>query len=128
MEPIVLFPSAESLARGESGFDCDCACALPGRVAPPDHQTLPSDAFLQTCQPIYQQTLVTEFDLILSPASHTTLAVVNGPARRMLDFFNAGGTIEELIETSALPETTCRETVETLWRAGFLAQSAVDVL
>ena len=128
MEPIVIFPNAASLRRGEMEFDCDCACTLPVRGPRPDHQPLPEDAWLQTCQPFYQQTLTAEFELILSPASQTTLAVVNAPARRVLNFFNQGGTVAELIAAGDLPETTCRQTAAALWQAGFLALATNQIL
>jgi len=105
-------------------LDCDCACSLAGLATSQNHQTLTNDAYLQTCQPIYTHALAPDFDLILSPDSHSTLAVINGPARRLLDFFDHGGTLQTLIETIIIPEAVCREAVMTLWEVGFLVSAS----
>ena len=120
MEPIIIYPSTESLRNGDMEFDCDCACTLTKISGFQSLQMLPNDAFLQTCQPIYTHTLTPDFELVLSPSSHTSLVVVNGPAGRILDFFGHGGTLQALIETIGLPETVWRDAVETLLQTGLI--------
>lgn len=128
MEPIVLFPNPATLSSGEMEFDCNCACALADLGPLPEASPLSGDVVLRTCRPIYEQSLMAEYDLILSPASRTTLAVVNAPARQVLDFFSQGGTIAELLDDSALAECVCQEAVRALWQAGFLVSADCDEL
>jgi len=124
MNPVILVPDAELLAESELEFDCNCACSLASLSVAHDFEKISGDAPIQTCESIHTFLLATDFSLILSPHSHTTLAVINGPAQRVLDFFDRGGTLDELTDALDLPQKVCQQAVESLWQAGFLTQPA----
>lgn len=121
MNPIILVPNANSLESGFE-FDCDCACFLAPSSAAGDFDQISGDAPIQTSRPIHIYPIAPDFDLILSPHSRTSLAVINGPARLVLDFFDRGGTLDGLFEALPLPQEDCQQAAEALWQAGFLRQ------
>ena len=87
MHPVVLFPDRRSNLKGNLEFDCDCACSLAPVSNSQNPRELSKDTFLRTCRPIHIQALLPDYDLVLSPSCNTTLAVLNKPARQVLDFF-----------------------------------------